>query len=38
MGNTAEYVKGAREADHFLTVKGDQPGLQAAVFDKIQAD
>lgn len=35
--DTAEYIAGQRGADYFLTVKGNQPGLQAAIFDKIQA-
>jgi predicted transposase YbfD/YdcC len=36
--DTAEYIAGDRDAGYFLTVKGNQPGLQAAIFDKIQAD
>lgn len=36
--DTAEYIAGTREADYLLTIKGNQPGLQTAVFDKIQAD
>jgi hypothetical protein len=35
---TAEYIAGERDADYFLTAKGNQPGLQAAIFDKIQTD
>ena len=39
---TAEYIAGpeedgGREADYFLFVKGNQPGVQRAVFDLIQA-
>ena len=39
---TAAYIAGpeedgGREADYFLFVKGNQPGLQRAVFDAIQA-
>jgi predicted transposase YbfD/YdcC len=36
--DTAGYIAQQRDADYFLTVKGNQPGLQAAIFDKIQAD
>lgn len=36
--DTADYIAGSREADYFLTVKGNQPGLQAAIFDKVQAE
>ena len=35
--DTAEYIAGARGADYLLTVKGNTPGLQRAIFDKIQA-
>jgi predicted transposase YbfD/YdcC len=39
---TAQYIagpaeEGGREADYFLFVKGNQPSLQRAVFDAIQA-
>jgi predicted transposase YbfD/YdcC len=39
---TAEYIAGpeedgGRESDYFLFVKGNQPGVQRAVFDLIQA-
>jgi hypothetical protein len=30
---TAEYLAGERDSDYFL-VKGNQPGLQRAVYDK----
>ena len=35
---TAQYIAGARGADYLLTVKGNTPGLQRAIFDKIQAE
>ena len=35
--DTAEYIGGKRKADYLLTVKGNQPGLQAAIFAKITA-
>ena len=35
---TAAYIAGARGADYLLTVKGNTPGLQRAIFDKIQAE
>jgi predicted transposase YbfD/YdcC len=35
---TAEYIAGQRGADYLLTVKGNTPGLQRAIFDKIQAE
>ncbi len=35
--DTAEYIGGERKADYLLTVKGNQPGLQAAIFAKITA-
>ena len=35
---TAEYIAGERQADYLLTVKGNQPGLQRAVYDKVRAD
>lgn len=34
---TAEYIAGDRKADYLLTVKGNQPGLQRAIYDKIAA-
>ena len=34
---TAAYIAGQRGADYLLTVKGNTPGLQRAIFDKIQA-
>jgi predicted transposase YbfD/YdcC len=36
--DTAEYIGGERESDYLLTVKGNQPGLQRAIYDKISAD
>jgi len=35
---TAAYIAGERGADYLLTVKGNAPGLQRAIFDKIQAE
>jgi len=40
---TAEYIAGpgdvgGRESDYLLTVKGNQPGLQRAIYDAIQQD
>lgn len=35
---TAEYIAGERKADYLLTVKGNQPGLQRAIYDKVSAD
>ena len=35
---TAAYIAGERGADYLLTVKGNTPGLQRAIFDKIQAE
>jgi predicted transposase YbfD/YdcC len=35
---TAAYIAGARGADYLLTVKGNTPGLQRAIYDKIQAE
>jgi hypothetical protein len=32
--DTAQYLKGTRNIDYIMTVKGNQPTLQAAVFDK----
>jgi predicted transposase YbfD/YdcC len=34
--DTAEYIAGERHADYLLTVKGNQPGLQQAIYDAIQ--
>jgi DDE family transposase len=36
--DTAAYIAGERESDCLLTVKGSQPGLQRAIYDKISAD
>jgi len=36
--DTAAYIGGERESDYLLTVKGNQPGLQAAICGKISAD
>jgi predicted transposase YbfD/YdcC len=33
--DTAEYIAGERGADYLLTVKGSQPGLQAAIYQTI---
>jgi predicted transposase YbfD/YdcC len=35
--DTAAYIAGQRGADYLLTVKGNTPGLQRAIYDKIQA-
>jgi predicted transposase YbfD/YdcC len=35
---TAEYIAGERGADYLLTVKGNTPGLQRAIYDKIQVE
>jgi predicted transposase YbfD/YdcC len=40
--DTAAYIagpaaEGGRDADYLLTVKGNQPGLQKAIYDKINA-
>jgi predicted transposase YbfD/YdcC len=35
---TAAYIAGERAADYLLTVKGNTPGLQRAIFGKIQAE
>jgi predicted transposase YbfD/YdcC len=35
---TAQYIAGERGADYLLTVKGNTPGLQRAIYDKIQAE
>ena len=36
--DTAEYLAGERDSDYFLFVKGNQPGLQRAIYDKVTAD
>jgi predicted transposase YbfD/YdcC len=41
--DTAEYIAGknedgGREADYAVTVKGNQPGLQRDIYDKVTAD
>jgi predicted transposase YbfD/YdcC len=36
--DTAAYIAGERKADYLLTVKGSTPGLQRAIFDKIQEE
>jgi predicted transposase YbfD/YdcC len=36
--DTAEYIAGDRESDFLFQVKGNQPGLQAAIYDKINRD
>jgi predicted transposase YbfD/YdcC len=33
--DTAQYVAGERDSDYLLQVKGNQPGLQRAIYDKI---
>ena len=35
--DTAEYIGGERESDFLLFVKGNQPGLQAAIYGKVNA-
>jgi predicted transposase YbfD/YdcC len=35
--DTAAYVAGERHSDYLLQVKGNQPGLQRAIYDKITA-
>ena len=35
--DTAEYIAGEREGDYLLQVKGNQPSLQHAIYDKINA-
>jgi hypothetical protein len=35
--DTAECIAGERGAGHLLTVKGSQPGLQRAIYDKVNA-
>ncbi|MCW2890739.1 MAG: transposase family protein [Actinomycetia bacterium] len=35
---TAAYIAGERGADYLLTVKGNTPRLQRAIYDKIQAE
>jgi hypothetical protein len=36
--DTAGYIAAERKADYLLTVKGNQPGLQRAIYDKVSAD
>jgi hypothetical protein len=36
--DTAGYVAGERDSDYLLQVKGNQPGLQRAIYDKINAE
>jgi predicted transposase YbfD/YdcC len=36
--DTAEYIAGERDCDYLLQVKGDQPGLQRAIYDKVNAE
>jgi predicted transposase YbfD/YdcC len=36
--DTAEYVAGERGSDYLLFVKGNQPGRQRAIYDKVNAD
>ncbi len=36
--DTAAYVAGERHSDYLLQVKGNQPGLQRAIYDKINAE
>jgi predicted transposase YbfD/YdcC len=36
--DTAEYIARERGADYLLTVKGNQPRLQRAIYDKVSAD
>lgn len=36
--DTAAYIGGERESDYLLTVKGNQPGLQAAIYGKINSE
>jgi predicted transposase YbfD/YdcC len=36
--DTAEYVAGERGSDYLLQVKGNQPGLQRAIYDKVSAE
>lgn len=35
--DTAEYIGGERDSDYLLAVKGNQPGLQRAIYDKVNA-
>jgi predicted transposase YbfD/YdcC len=35
--DTAAYIAGERHSDYLLQVKGNQPGLQRAIYDKITA-
>jgi predicted transposase YbfD/YdcC len=36
--DTAAYIGGERESDYLLTVKGNQPGLQRAIYEKISSE
>jgi predicted transposase YbfD/YdcC len=36
--DTAQYIAGERQADYLLTVKGNQPRLQRAIYDKVSAE
>jgi hypothetical protein len=36
--HTAEYVAGQRDSDYLPQVKGHSPGLQRAIYDKINAE
>ncbi|MBV9854960.1 MAG: ISAs1 family transposase [Streptosporangiaceae bacterium] len=36
--DTAEYLAGERDSDYFLFVKGNRPGLQRAIYHKVNAD
>jgi predicted transposase YbfD/YdcC len=36
--DTAEYIAGERQADYLLQVKGNQPGLHRAIYDKINSE
>jgi predicted transposase YbfD/YdcC len=36
--DTAGYIAGDRESDFLFQVKGNQPGLQRSIFDKINTD
>jgi predicted transposase YbfD/YdcC len=35
--DTAGYIAGERDSDYLLAVKGNQPGLQRAIYEKINA-
>jgi len=36
--DTAEYIAGEKQGDYLLQVKGNQPSLQRAIYDKINAE